>query len=51
MGLPAAWRLPPESFEKAGEEYGKSFSLTEDTIAGLQSLMISKEDYIQGVNS
>lgn len=44
-------KIKRQSFEKAGEEYGKSFSLAADTIADLQSLMIPKADYIQGVNS
>ena len=40
-----------ESFERAGEEYGKTFALKTETIAELQSLMIPKNEYIKGVNS
>ena len=35
------------AFENAGEEYAKNFSLSPETIENLQSLMISKEDYIR----
>lgn len=38
------------AFEKAGEEYVKNFSLSPETIADLQSLMISKEDYIAAIS-
>lgn len=37
------------AFEKAGEEYVKNFTLSAETIADLQSLMISKEDYIKQI--
>lgn len=37
------------AFEKAGEEYVKNFTLSSETIADLQSLMISKEDYIKQI--
>ena len=37
------------SFENAGEEYAKNFSLSPETIENLQSLMISKEDYIKNI--
>lgn len=37
------------AFENAGEEYAKNFSLSPETIENLQSLMISKEDYIKNV--
>ena len=37
------------SFENAGEEYAKNFSLSPETIENLQSLMISKEDYIRNI--
>lgn len=40
-----------EAFEKAGEEYAKSFALKPETIENLQSLMIPKDEYIAGVNS
>lgn len=40
-----------EDFEKAGEEYAKSFTLKPETIENLQSLMIPKDEYIAGVNS
>ena len=35
--------------ENAGEEYAKNFSLSPETIENLQSLMISKEDYIKNI--
>lgn len=38
------------AFERAGEEYVKNFSLSPETIADLQSLMISKEDYIAAIS-
>ena len=37
------------AFENAGEEYAKNFSLSPETIENLQSLMISKEDYIKNI--
>ena len=37
------------AFENAGEEYAKTFSLSPETIENLQSLMISKEDYIRNI--
>ena len=37
------------AFENAGEEYAKNFSLLPETIENLQSLMISKEDYIRNI--
>ena len=37
------------TFENAGEEYAKTFSLSPETIENLQSLMISKEDYIKNI--
>ena len=37
------------AFENAGEEYAKNFSLSPETIEKLQSLMISKEDYIRNI--
>ena len=37
------------AFENAGEEYAKNFSLLPETIENLQSLMISKEDYIKNI--
>lgn len=40
-----------EAFEKAGEEYVKSFSLSPKTIENLQSLMIPKDEYINNINS
>lgn len=40
-----------EAFEKAGEEYVKSFSLSPETIENLQSLMIPKDEYINNINS
>ena len=40
-----------DRFEKAGEEYASSLMLSPETIAGLESPMIPKEEYIRGVNS
>ena len=37
------------AFENAGEEYAKNVSLSPETIENLQSLMISKEDYIRNI--
>lgn len=37
------------AFENAGEEYAKNFTLSPETIENLQSLMISKEDYIRNI--
>ena len=37
-------------FEKAGEEYVSSFSLSKETVAELERPMISAEDYIRNVN-
>ncbi len=37
-------------FEKAGEEYSRSLSLSSDTIAKLEKPMISKEEYLRNVN-
>ena len=37
------------AFENAGEKYAKTFSLSPETIENLQSLMISKEDYIKNI--
>ncbi len=37
-------------FEKAGEEYAKTFALSAETIAALEYPMISKEDYLRNVN-
>ncbi|MBR6382162.1 MAG: hypothetical protein IKS07_10895, partial [Lachnospiraceae bacterium] len=37
-------------FEKAGEEYARSFTLSPETIADLERPMIPKEDYIRNVN-
>ena len=37
-------------FEKAGEEYCSSMTLTSETIADLERPMISAEDYIRNVN-
>lgn len=39
------------SFEKAGEEYAKNLCLSPETITELQSLMISKEEYLKNINS
>ncbi len=37
-------------FEKAGEEYAESFTLSADTVASLEYPMISREDYLRNVN-
>ena len=39
-----------ERFEKAGEEYGTSMTLSPDTVADLERPMISAEEYIRNVN-
>jgi hypothetical protein len=39
-----------ERFEKAGEEYASTLSLSTETVAGLQQPMISVEEYIRNVN-
>ncbi|MBQ0167962.1 MAG: flavodoxin family protein [Treponema sp.] len=38
------------AFERAGEEYTKSYSLSASTLADLQSLMIPMEEYIRNIN-
>ena len=38
-------------FEKAGEEYGSTLSLSPETIARLEKPMISKEEYLRNVNA
>ena len=37
-------------FEKAGEEYEKTLSLSKETVASLETPMISKEEYLRNVN-
>ena len=37
-------------FEAAGEEYAASLTLSPETVAALETPMISKEDYIRAVN-
>ena len=37
-------------FETAGEEYARTMKLSRETVAGLETPMIPKEDYIRGVN-
>ena len=37
-------------FEKAGEEYASSLSLSKVTVAALEKPMISAEEYIRNVN-
>lgn len=44
-------KIKIESFERAGEEYGKSLCLKAVTITELQSLMIPKQDYINALNA
>lgn len=44
-------KIKIESFERAGEEYGKSLCLKPETITELQSLMIPKQDYINALNA
>lgn len=39
-----------DKFEKAGEEYAETFTLSAETIALLETPMISKEEYIRNVN-
>ena len=39
-----------DNFEKAGEEYAETFTLSAETIALLETPMISKEEYIRNVN-
>jgi multimeric flavodoxin WrbA len=39
-----------ERFKKAGEEYGKTLTLSKETIAELERPMIPAEDYIRNVN-
>ena len=39
-----------ERFEKAGEEYALTMTLTEKTVAELERPMIPKEEYIRNVN-
>ena len=39
-----------ERFEKAGEEYAASLTLSTETIAALETPMIPKEEYIRQVN-
>ena len=39
-----------ERFEKAGEEYAAALSLSEETVAGMESPMIPVEEYIRQVN-
>lgn len=40
-----------QAFERAGEEYAKSFSLSKATMEELVSPMISKEEYLKNINS
>ena len=37
-------------FEKAGEEYGQAMTLSEETVASLETPMIPKEEYLRIVN-
>lgn len=37
------------AFERAGEEYAGKLCLAPETIESLQSLMISKEEYIRNI--
>ena len=39
-----------EKFVEAGREYGKNMELSADTIAKLETQMISAEEYIRNVN-
>jgi len=39
-----------ERFYKAGMEYAKGYTLSQETIDDLKSLMISKEEYLRNVN-
>lgn len=40
-----------ERFAEAGREYVRELNLSADTIASLEKPMISKEDYLKGINS
>ncbi|MBQ3864561.1 MAG: flavodoxin family protein [Clostridia bacterium] len=37
-------------FKEAGEEYGRTLALSPQTVAALETPMISKEEYLRGVN-
>ena len=53
LNIPAAAPVADpllERFEKAGEEYAASMTLSAETVAELETPMISKEDYIRNVN-
>jgi len=39
-----------KNFEKAGEEYAATMTLSKETVERLETPMISKEEYIKGVN-
>ena len=39
-----------KEFEKAGEEYGKTLTLSKETVATLETPMIPKEEYLRNVN-
>ena len=39
-----------DKFEKAGEVYSSSLKLSPETIADLETPMISRDEYIRGVN-
>ena len=39
-----------KNFEKAGEEYAATMTLSKETVERLETPMISKEEYINGVN-
>ncbi len=54
MNLPKAAAVADpllERFEKAGEEYAATLTLSAETIAGLERPMIPAEEYINHVNS
>lgn len=54
MNIPEAEPLTRpllERFRAAGHEYARSKSLSPETIRALQTPMMPKEDYLQGVNS
>ena len=39
-----------QKFERAGEEYGETFHLSPETVAGLETPMIPKAEYLRNVN-
>ena len=53
LNIPAAAPVADpllQRFEKAGEEYAATMTLSAETVAALETPMIPKEDYIRNVN-